>query len=190
MKIPEFIDTHDERLLFTIPYIIIAVFLVVFLNLFAFLVWIIMHYFIDVYMYRLRGHSVRYSVLKSVHNCKIDFMFFFIGLSMEVILSYYFTVALGGGLRILGSILRGIPRLVGSVKAAEGIGHVAFDIAHRKNKKYPKIRREEPILIDMWDYAAVIISVLFMGLAFYIPMASGLSFHEVISIMLDAVRPF
>jgi hypothetical protein len=117
-------------------------------------------------------------------------MFFFVGLSMEVMLAYYFTVALGGGLRIIGNILRGIPRLVGSVKAAEGIGHVAFDIAHRKNKKYSKIRREEPILIDIWDYAAVIISALFMGLAFYIPMASGKSFYAVVNIMIHAVRPF
>ena len=190
MEIHGFIDTHDEQMLFTIPYIVIAVFVVVFLNLFAFLVWIMTHYLIDVYMYRLRGYSVRYSVLKSVHNCKIDFMFFFVGLGMEVILSYYFAVALGGGMRIIGSILRVIPRLVGSVKAAEGIGHVAFDIAHRKNKKYSKIRSEEPILINMWDYTAVIISALFMRLAFYIPMASGKSFYEVVNIMIHAVRPF
>ena len=189
MKIKGIIDTHDERLLFTIPYIIIAVLLVVFLNLFAFLVWIIMHYFMDIYKYRRRNHSARYSLLKALHNCKIDFMFFFVGLSIELILSYYFTIAVGGGVRILGNILRGVPRLVGSVKAAEGIGHVAFDIAHH-NKTHSKDHEKEHIAINVWDYTALTISALFLCLAFYILLAGGSSFNDIIDLMIRALSPF
>jgi len=194
-RLHNFFIKHDEIKIFTIIYVAVAIAVALFINLFAFLVWILIHYFVDVYKHRFDGFSMRFSILKSLQDCRLDFMFFFVGLGIDIILHYSIAAAaargapvLGRGMRVFGGIVRVIPRLAGTIKAAEGIAHVTADFLHHKTHKKNRHKKEE-IRIQSLDYVAVIVSFLFMSLAFYISLINGSSVSDVIHVAVEALNP-
>jgi len=196
-KFHHFSVAHDEIRYFTILYILGAVVVSVFLNLFAFLVWIVVHYLMDLYKNIHEGYSTKFSVLKSIQDCKLDFMFFFIALGIDMILHYSAAAAAarglqgaGRGMRFFGGIIKVLPRLAGGIKAAEGMSHIIVDILHHKSHKHKKHdRSEEVIKIGAWDYTCAVITFLSLSVAFYLLVSAGYSTAEIIHVIAQAMDP-
>jgi len=194
-KFHNFIISHDKIKFFVWVYIIIALLTAVLLNLFAFLIWILIHYFMDVYVHIRKGYSKKFSLLKSLQECKIDFMFFFVGLGIDMILHFAMAVAVARGLGAFGNLIRAIPRIAGIVKTAKGTSHLIIDILrHSKHNKehLEDIQKteKEKIILDQWDYVAAIISFLFVAVGIFVLTSNGYNMHEIIDVILEALNPF
>ena len=194
-RLHNFLVTHDEIKIFMIIYVAGAIAVALFINLFAFLVWILAHYALDVYTHRFEGFSWRYSIVHSLQDCRLDFMFFAVGLSIDLILHYSVAATaarsapvLGRGMQLFGNFLKVIPRLAGAVKAAEGVAHITFDVLHHKthDKEY---HEEEKIKILTWDYVAVIVGCMFLFTAVYIALIGGSSMSDILHESLKVLNP-
>ena len=196
-KFHNFFISHDKIKIFVWIYIIIALIAAVLLNLFAFLVLILVHYFMDVYVHIHNGYSKKFSLIKSLQECKVDFMFFFVGLGIDMILHFAMAAAAARGLGMFGNLIRAVPRAVGIIKAAKGTSHLLIDLLrHGKHKthnnKENKESREsgEKIIFDQWDYIAVIVSFLFVAVGIFVLAGNGYNGHEIIDVILGALNPF
>lgn len=196
-KFHNFFITHDRIKLFVWSYITIALIAAVLLNLFAFLVLILVHYFMDVYVHIHNGYSKKFSLIKSLQSCKIDFMFFFVGLGIDMVLHFAIAAAASRGIGVFGNLIRAVPRVVGTIKAGKGISHSLIDLLrhnkhkthnNKENKEILKIR--EKIIFGQWDYIAAIISFLFVATGIFVLANNGYNLHEIIDVVLEALNPF
>lgn len=190
-KFHNFVVSHDKIKIFVWSYIIGALIAAVLLNLFAFLVLILVHYFMDVYVHIRNGYSKRFSLIKSLQQCKIDFMFFFVGLGIDMILHFAVAVAAARGIGMFGNLIRAVPRIAGVAKAAKGTSHLLIDLLRHKHKhKKEEVLRSEKIILGQWDYVAVIISFLFVAVGIFVLISNGYELHEIIEVILEALNPF
>ncbi|OQX21911.1 MAG: hypothetical protein BWK75_02105 [Candidatus Altiarchaeales archaeon A3] len=199
-KFHNFFISHDKIKYFVWIYIILALIVAVMLNLFAFLVLILAHYFMDVYSHIHNGYSKKFSLLKSLQECKIDFMFFFVGLGIDMVLHFAMAAAAARGMGMFGNLIRAVPRIVGIINAAKGTTHLIVDLLrHGKHNNeehltdIQKIKTEkydEKIIFDQWDYIAVIVSFLFMAVGIFVLASNGYTLQEIADIILEALNPF
>lgn len=188
-KALKFAASHDEYPIFTIVYVVIAVILAVFFGLFYFFLWVLFHFILEVYENHIKKDPLHINFIRSTKECLFDIMFLFIGVSIDII--FHFSAALAAG-RSLGGIARFIkiiPRLMGIKSAAEGTAHILVAFMHH-SKKEEEPQENPPLVFSKWDFSAVIISVIFVFLAFYIPMSLGLGVNDVISAGIAAFDPY
>ncbi len=196
-KFHNFFISHDKIKFFVWIYIIIALITAVLLNLFAFLVLILVHYFMDVYVHIHNGYSKKFSMIKSLQECKVDFMFFFVGLGIDMILHFAMAAAAARGMGMFGNLIRAVPRIVGIIKAAKGTSHLLIDLLrHGKHKtnnnKENKKRLEigEKIIFEQWDYIAIIISFLFVAVGIFVLASNGYNLQGIVEVISEALNPF
>ncbi|MDI6730196.1 MAG: hypothetical protein QMD06_01475 [Candidatus Altarchaeum sp.] len=196
-KFTIFFISHDKIKFFVWIYIIVTLIAAVLLNLFVFLVLILVHYFMDVYVHIHNGYSKKFSLIKSLQECKVDFMFFFVGLGIDMILHFAMAAAAARGLGMFGNLIRAVPRAVGIINVAKGTSHLLIDLLqhgkhkthnNKENKEQEEIR--EKIIFEQWDYVAVIISFLFVAVGIFVLASNGYNLEGIVGVISEALNPF
>jgi len=132
------IKNHDYIKYFIIPYTLLSILIAVFLGLFWFFVWIMVHFVLEIYKrYLIFGRINIDDILIAIQHCEIDFFFFFIAWNIESIIHISGAVSL--------STLRGIVRLerilsifeilakaIGLMKTSKGIYQIVKKIKSKE----------------------------------------------------------
>jgi len=189
-KITKFIVTHDEYSVFIIIYTLTAIVLAVFFGLFYFFLWVMLHFTMEMYENHIKKDPIIINFLRSVKECLFDIMFLFIGLSLEII--FHLSAAFAAG-RSLGGIVKFIkitPKLIGIKSASEGTAHVLVAIIHHSKEKNHISEKNPQLEFNKWDFSAVVVIIIFVFLAFYVPLSLGSTVNEVIDAGISAFNPY
>lgn len=181
---------HDYIKLFVITYVALSAIIAIFLGLFYFLLWILIHFILELYKrYHMFGKLNLEDFLIALQHCRIDLMFFFVGVAIETIAHHSFAIAAGRAgsilrleketlllreLRLIES-LKSLPRILGTIKASKSVAHIAKEIV---SHKIPEER--ERFHIEKADI--IIIAIIIGSFAFstLFLLSHGMSFEEIV----------
>jgi len=191
---------HDYIKLFVIFYVSASAIIAIFLGMFYFLIWILLHIFLEIYKrYHLFRKLTLEDILIAFQHCRVDIMFLFLGISVEMLTNFSFSVTAGKLLNLAKAekssyivleesnilrIFRILPRVLGTAKASKSVAKVTEELF--SHKKY--IEKRE-LKIDKWDIIILTISISSIAIAFVYPILHGASFNEVFHSFLEVLSP-
>lgn len=189
-----FAINHDYIKLFVIPYIALSAIIAIFFGLFYFLLWILAHLILEIYKrYHMFGKLDLEDFLVALQHCRVDLMFFLVGIAIEAVSHHAFAIAAGRAgsilerevlflreLRIVEA-LKSLPRVLGVAKASKSVAKIAEEIALQKIYK-----ERERFHLEKIDY--VILAIIFASFIFstLFLFSHGLDLKEIILLYLQA----
>lgn len=192
-----FVVTHDTRKLFLIIYVGGAAIIALACGLFYFAVWVLAHLLLEVY--KRTKISARFSwqdVLIVFSHCKVDLMFLFLGLCIDVVSHHSIAFAVANPQLYLARVLRlfkfeglikvaeMMPRVFGTVKASSCVVHLSSELAekgHASEEQCFQVKRSDVIILG--------IILLSMISTFLIPMKMGFTIPEIMHGIVEILSP-
>jgi len=199
-KVHSFAINHDYIKLFVIFYVSASALIAIFLGMFYFMLWILFHLVLEIYKrYHLFKRLTIEDFLIALQHCRVDLMFLFLGISVEMLTHFSFSLTAGKIVNLVkaerssyvileeSSLLRALrvlPRVLGTAKASKSVAKIAEEVFI--DKKYVE---KEKLVLEKWDIVVIAISMTSLLIAFVYPLLHGATLEEVVKSFIEVISP-